>query len=268
MVRAMAASGRYEDALDFFRVEFALNRMIADFPKPYIALIDGVCFGGGMGLSIHGRYRVITDQAVFAMPEVAIGYFPDVGASHFLSRLPPGVGMWLGLTGHRVKADFALESGLATHCVSVDERERMTRALGESPAPVDDILSAFSRGPAGTGAPGSDAIAACFQAASLQEVLSNLDRSPGQAEQACLALLRKSSAFSATLTFSLIAQAGALPLPDCLAREFDAADIAVRHPDFAEGVRALLIDKDRNPRWLRTVAEWETAGAGTAAIIA
>jgi enoyl-CoA hydratase len=258
MVRDFAASGRYEQALAFFRAEFALNRMIAEFPKPYIALIDGICFGGGMGLSIHGRHRVVTDQAVFAMPEVAIGYFPDVGASHFLSRLPAGVGLLLGLTGHRVKAIDALAIGLATHRIDAGALDRLRHALAEESSPVDDILGRFALKPDEDSGNEIDRLAESFRAESLQAVLANLERSHDRMHKDCLELLRRSSAFSATLTFSLIHQAKGLSLADCLARDLRAADVAVRHPDFVEGVRALLVDKDRKPRWLRTIAEWET----------
>jgi enoyl-CoA hydratase len=264
MVRGLAASGRHEQALAFFRTEFALNRMIAEFPKPYIALIDGICFGGGMGLSIHGRHRVITEQAAFAMPEVAIGYFPDVGASHFLSRLPAGVGLWLGLTGHRVKADAALAIGLATHRIAAGAVDGLRQALAEESSSVYEILGRFALQPGGGDRNEIGRMAASFRAESLQAVLSNLERSHDRMQQDCLDLLRASSAFSATLTFSLINHAKGLSLAECLARELRAADLAVRHPDFVEGVRALLIDKDRKPRWLRTVAEWATDHAAVA----
>jgi enoyl-CoA hydratase len=258
MVRDFAASGRYEQALEFFRTEFALNRMIAEFPKPYVALIDGICFGGGMGLSIHGRHRVVTDQAVFAMPEVAIGYFPDVGASYFLSRLPAGVGLLLGLTGHRVKATDALAIGLATHRIDAGALDRLRQSLAEESSSVDEILGRFALQSDDDGGSEIDRLAESFRAESLQAVLSNLEGSHGRIQAECLDLLRRSSAFSATLTFSLISQAKGLSLADCLARELRAAEVAVRHADFVEGVRALLVDKDRKPRWLRTVAEWET----------
>ncbi|MFH9553356.1 enoyl-CoA hydratase/isomerase family protein [Streptomyces sp. NPDC017435] len=126
----------------FFASEYRLNARIAEYPVPVVSLIDGLCRGGGLGLSVHGGFRVVTERAVPAMPETGIGFFPDVGASYFLPRLPGAIGMYLGLTGHRLDAADALYTGLATHFVPADGLDAVGEALADSPCdPVDVVLN-------------------------------------------------------------------------------------------------------------------------------
>ncbi|MDA8250273.1 MAG: enoyl-CoA hydratase/isomerase family protein, partial [Rhodospirillales bacterium] len=128
-VRAHALAGEADEVERFFAEEYALNAMIAAFPKPYIALIDGICMGGGIGVSVHGQVRVATEHAVFAMPETAIGFFPDIGATYVLPRLPGALGLYLGLTGERMAGADAVHAGLATHFVPRERLPALRAAL-------------------------------------------------------------------------------------------------------------------------------------------
>lgn len=245
-VREMALAGQHADAEAFFADEYALNAAIACYPKPYVALIDGVCMGGGMGLSIHGSARVVTDAAVLAMPETGIGFFPDVGASFFLPRLPGNHGMFLALTGARVHGAEAVGVGLATHYVA---RSRMVTLADEM---AEDGAAALDRAasPAPLGArPGHVEVVACFGADTVAGILELLARLESTAAKDVLTTLRAVSPTAVLQTFELMRLGASRTLEQCLAVELALTRHAVRHPDFAEGVRAMVIDKDRAPRW-------------------
>src|SRR6478609_6153591 len=136
----LGLAGQTQEALSFWREEYQLNAIIKDYPKPYISLIDGIVMGGGVGLSLHGRYRVAGERYLFAMPEVAIGFFPDVGATYALPRLPGETGVWLALTGDRVKRADAVMLGLATHSVASENMEGVLQDLA-SGTPVEAVLA-------------------------------------------------------------------------------------------------------------------------------
>jgi enoyl-CoA hydratase len=252
-VREAAVRGDEAAVLAYFSAEYALNAMIARYPKPYIALIDGYAMGGGLGISVHGSARVVTERAALAMPETGIGFFPDVGAGYFLPRLAGGVGMYLGLTGIRVSGAAAVECGLATHYVPAVELPALEAELlgGGDPAPV---LNAFA-----TAAPPSelaghrDAIDRCFGAevSGLGELRARLTAEDGDREWAdeTLAALDRASPMSLAITWRLVRDGAGSTLEECLARELELAGRTARSHDFAEGVRAALVDKDRNPSW-------------------
>ena len=130
-LRQYQLDGEHHRAEAFFREEYELNLAIATYPKPYIALIDGICMGGGIGVSVHAPYRVATEHAAFAMPETAIGFFPDIGATFFLPRLPGEIGTYLGLTGARMQGADAVHAGLATHFTRREDLPALSRALAE-----------------------------------------------------------------------------------------------------------------------------------------
>ncbi len=251
-VREARLAGRHAEADDFFAEEFALNLAIARCAKPYIALIDGICMGGGVGLCVHGTHRVVSDRLVMAMPETAIGYFPDVGASCFLNALPPGqAGLYIALTGERLTAADAVYCGLATACVplerwpelkakladgaSGDEAEAIARlSIGQPPGPIELNRSTIDR---------------CFGADSLEEIVSRLADDGGAFAHAALAKLRAASPAGLRITLDLLRSARGRPLAECLQAELALAKAVTRGADFVEGVRAMLVDKDRRPRW-------------------
>src|SRR3954463_1895342 len=144
----LGKAGRYDEALTFWREEYALNVRIKRYPKPYVAVIDGIVMGGGVGVSLHGSHRVASDRYVFAMPEVGIGFFPDVGATYALPRLPGRMGLYLALTGERARAADALAFGLAPHAVPSAALAEARAALIDG-APVDAALGLAAREPDG-----------------------------------------------------------------------------------------------------------------------
>lgn len=241
--------GRHDEADAFFAREFALNERIARFPKPYIALIDGTCFGGGMGISIHGRHRVVGEGALLAMPETAIGYFPDVGASHFLNRLSAPTARFLALTGYVLSPADALFTGLATRFVAGGRHREIEMRLAKG-EPVETILGTPQMSPGESRlARHMDIVGRCFAAGRARSIMDALRRERGTFAAEALDKLVRAAPSSVDITLDLLERTAGLPLAACLAIELDLARKVTRGPDFAEGVRALLVDKDRDPRW-------------------
>jgi len=234
----------------FFAEEYALNQMIADYPKPYVTLIDGICMGGGIGISVHGGIRVATEAAVFAMPETGIGLFPDVGATYLLPRLPGQIGMFLGLTGTRLTGADAVHAGLATHLVSRTRLQDLSEALA-----ADGVASvaAFAEPlPHFTLAPHRHIIDRCFSAGSVEEIFARLREPAHEGDafaEAALAQLQAASPSALHWSFDILRAGAGRTLPDCLAAELRLTATATAHPDFAEGVRAMVVEKDRKPHW-------------------
>jgi enoyl-CoA hydratase/carnithine racemase len=231
----------------FFTEEYALNRMIATYPKPYVALIDGICMGGGIGVSVHAPYRVATEHAMFAMPETAIGFFPDIGATFFLPRLPGRIGTYLGLTGARVHGADAVHAGLATQFTPRAQLAALSQALAaDGPgalathaAPLPDFGLAATR-------PAIDRI---FAAATVAEIVHALQAEGSDWAAATTKLLRTVSPSALCWTLQALQRGADLTLPQALDAEFALTKTTMQHPDFAEGVRAMVVDKDRQPRW-------------------
>jgi enoyl-CoA hydratase len=242
-----AALARDEASIsDFFGEEYALNRLIAEYPKPYIALIDGICMGGGIGVSVHGRYRVVTESAMLAMPETGIALFPDVGASYFLPRLPGALGMFLGLTGTRLNGADAVHAGLATHFVAKANLAALSAALA-----TDGVAALATHAaplPPFSLAEHLPAINRSFSAASVADILSRLAQEGAWGETTA-ATLRAMSPSSVLWSFGIVQRGADRDLPACLAAELALTAHVTAHPDFAEGVRAMVIDKDRQPKW-------------------
>lgn len=252
-IRELCLAGDFASAERFFASEFALNRRLAGLDLPIVALVDGICMGGGLGLSVHGRFRVATEHAVFAMPETELGYFPDVGGSHFLPRLPAALGRWLGLTGARVDGAEAVALGIATHLVPRARIDALLEALAK-PAASDTVAAILDRHAEPASAPRLAAFAAdcaaTFGVAGDRETLfAVLRRQGGSFAQAALADLGRASPYSLDVTLRLFAAGQWSSLGAALAREFEAARAILRHPDFVEGVRAVLVDKTRDPAW-------------------
>ena len=244
-VRDWALAGDDGAVRRYFAAEYALNGRIAGYPKPVVALIDGVCMGGGLGLTVHGDARIATDAALFAMPEASIGLFPDVGMTHVLGRMPGGLGMFLGLTGHRLAGADAVAAGIATHFVPAADLPALRAAL------LRDGVAAL---PAAAATPLSLAadlpvVARCFTAPSAAAVVARLEREDGDFAKTALASVRAASPAAEAWSFAAIRRGAALGLPDALAAELALVCRVTRHPDFIEGVRAMLVDKDRRPAW-------------------
>ncbi len=231
----------------FFTEEYALNRMIASYPKPYIALIDGICMGGGIGVSIYGDYRVATEHAMFAMPETAIGFFPDIGATFFLPRLPGQLGTYLGLTGARIHGADAVHAGFATHFTPRAELRQLSQALAH------DGIAALARHaaplPAFTLQNQRAQIDTIFAADSVPDILHQLEADNTDWARKTIEALRTVSPSALAWTLRILRDGAHRTLEQCLDAEFALTHTTMRHNDFIEGVRAMVVDKDRTPHW-------------------
>ena len=251
-------AGEYENMLRFWREEYVLNARIKHYPKPYISLIDGIVMGGGVGISLHGSHRIAGDRYLFAMPEVSIGFFPDVGATYALPRLPGAAGVYLALTGDRVGAADAVAIGLATHAVPSARMAELTDALTRREA-LDDILAGFTHDPGPQKLAADRAtIAECFGAASLPDVLARLDKAE-LAGNAFAGKLRQTLAVksptSVAIAFEQMRRGAGLDFAEAMRTEFRIVSRVIHGHDFYEGVRAVLIDKDQAPQWQPTTID-------------
>ena len=210
-----------------------LNLTIATYPKPYIALIDGICMGGGIGMSVHAPYRVATEHAAFAMPETAIGFFPDIGATFLLPRLPGELGLYLGLTGLRVTGADAVHAGLATHFTPRARLADLSAALAQDGAAA---LAAFNQTlPAFSLAEHRAAIDHCFSAATVAEIVRRLEADGADWAQPALKALRHVSPSALHWTLRALRRGRDLTLKQALDAEFALTRTTMAHPDFAEG---------------------------------
>ncbi len=251
-IRELCLEGEHAEAERFFAAEYALNRRLAGLDQPGVALVDGICMGGGLGLSVHLRFRVATERAVFAMPETSLGFFPDVGGSFFLPRLPSGLGRWLGLTGARLDGEEAAALGLATHFVPQARLEALLEALAQRGAePVSQLLERFAEAPAALRleAIAADCAASFGVATDRRSLQQLLERQGGAFAAEALAELARASPHSLDVTLALFVAGQWASLASCLGHELEAARAILRHPDFVEGVRSVLVDKTRDARW-------------------
>ncbi len=262
----LGRAGRFDEALAYFREEYALNTRIKRYRKPYVALIDGIVMGGGVGISVHGSHRVAGDKFTFAMPEVGIGFFPDVGATWFLPRLPGRLGTYCALTGERLDGADAVAAGIATHRVPSAQFPNLIEALCRAD-PVEASLAACAQSTAGGAAASRwSAIAALFEANKVEEILSALDsetamQGPNAAfASATAALMRTKSPTSLKVALAQMRRGATLDFAECMRTEFRIVSHVVRSHDFYEGVRAVIIDKDQAPQWQpATLAAVDTA---------
>lgn len=247
-------SGKAGDsrAEEFWRIEYALNELIHCYSKPYISLIDGFVMGGGVGLSVHGKYRVAGDATVFAMPETGIGYFPDVGGTFFLPRLGMSVGQWLGLTGARLNVGQTCDIGIANLYVPTDKHSDLIEVLGTADldgtdSRVNKVLKAFSQVP-----PAHDAIPKAikaFNCGSVPEILLSLDRDNSEWAAKQAKNIRRKSPIAMCVTFEALKRGINMTFRQVMTQELDISLNFLRTQDFYEGIRSQLIDKDRNPKW-------------------
>jgi len=252
-IRAMAASGASDDVAGraFFLVEYRMNALMQSYPKPIVAILDGVTMGGGVGLSIYARYRIATERTLLAMPETGIGLFPDIGAGWFLPRLPGRAGLWMALTGARLRAADAVHLGLCTHFAPSDRAEALKAALIADPDRAPDILAAHAAdpGPAPIRALQPD-IDRLFAAPSVEAILEALAADPSDWARAQADILAGKSPTSLKVAFHQYATAQARPtFAEEMRLEYRLALRLIASPDFQEGVRAVVIDKDNAPRW-------------------
>jgi enoyl-CoA hydratase len=245
-----------EPALAFYALEYPMNARLHHFTKPYVALLDGITMGGGVGVSVHGSHRVVTERTVFAMPETGIGFFPDVGATYVLPRLRGALGMYLGLTGARLGATDcvwtgigscyvpterlgALEESLAAADLADDAHGRVQRVLDElradpGPPPLAQQMARID---------------ACYGRSDLDAVLHALGAEETGWGQAQLEQLSTKSPTSLAVTFRQLQQGAALGFDDAMRLEYRLVPRFLAGHDFREGIRALIVDKDGRPAW-------------------
>jgi enoyl-CoA hydratase len=240
---------------DFFREEYRLVRRVHRLPKPYVALMNGVTMGGGAGVAVNGRFRVAIDATLFAMPEVQIGLFPDVAATRFLNRCPGRIGLYLGLTGKRIGAADALYCGFATHFVPKHGLEPLTAALaaldgsGDAAAQIDAQIGRFAGDPGPATLPAlRPEIDRVFAGDSVAAIAAALEREPADWAKEARAAMATASPLSLAITFRQLRH-GAMSVEAALQLEYRLTQHIMDGHDFFEGIRALLIDKDRKPRW-------------------
>ncbi|MGW6206086.1 enoyl-CoA hydratase/isomerase family protein [Streptomyces sp. NPDC055089] len=245
------AGGR--TSLDFWRDEYRLNARIARFPKPYVALMDGIVMGGGVGVSAHGSLRIVTERSRIAMPETGIGFVPDVGGTYLLGAAPGELGLHLALTGDTAGAADALLCGLADHFVASGDLPALLTALDTCATPESVVATAgryAGTAPAGELAAHREWIDACYAADTVEEIVERLDGyGVPAAKQAAATILAKSPT-ALKVTLAAVRRARRLTsLEAALDQEYRVSSTAFTGPDLVEGVRAQIIDKDRNPRW-------------------
>lgn len=252
-VYELGRAGRFDETVAFWLNEYELDAYVQRYPKPYVSLIEGYVMGGGVGISLHGDVRVASEKYLFAMPETAIGYFPDVGVTYALPRLPGQTGTYLAVTGARIGPADALAVGLATHYASAADFDAITEVLCAGGA-IDEALETHA---APLPEPGPlvkerGLIDECFSAGSVHDVLGRLDvaasaHSHFATETA--ALIRSRSPTSVLIAFEQMRRGAAMSFPEAMLAEYRLCTRVMRGHDFYEGVRAVIIDKDNAPSW-------------------
>ncbi|MCD6039966.1 MAG: crt 3 [Gammaproteobacteria bacterium] len=240
--------------VDFFQDEYELNRQIFHFPKPYIAFLDGITMGGGAGISIHGSHCVGTPNMSFAMPETSIGFFPDVGASYFLPRLPFKMGYYLGLTGVVIRYNDCLALGLIDAVISADAQALLIQRLAQTALPnpqtVSDIIQEFSiTAPPSALLSHRNEIEICFSKDSMAEIIEALESAENSWCRQTAENIKTKSPSSLRMTLYALQQGNHLDFDACMAMENRLLCYFLQSHDFFEGIRAALIDKDHAPQW-------------------
>ena len=245
-----------EPALEFYALEYPMNARLHHFTKPYIALLDGVTMGGGVGVSVHGSHRVVTERTVFAMPETGIGLFPDVGATYVLPRLRGALGMYLGLTGARLRPADCVWAQIGSCHVPAERLDALEDALaradlaGDAHGAVDRVLACFQT-PSGPAPLAEDIgrIDSCYGGKDLGVVLRALGNETSGWGERQLEQLSTKSPTSLAVTFRQLHEGAVLDFDDAMRLEYRLVPRFLAGHDFREGVRALIIDKDDRPDW-------------------
>jgi enoyl-CoA hydratase len=255
-VRWLYEAGKNQNPqqIEFFKKEYRLNYTISQFPKPYIAIMDGITMGGGVGISLHSAYPIATENFIFAMPETTIGFFPDIGASHLLSRCAYEYGVYLGLTGQRINCDDALQLDLVRTIISSQYVDSLIEQLaeiskqGNIAQEIDEVLKQHSIQPQ-TELKHTELIAHYFKSDTIEELFHALQKDGQPFLNTLLCCLQEKSFLSLKVTLKQLKKAKYLNLADCLKMDFCLVNNFMKGRDFYEGVRALLIDKDKKPLW-------------------
>ena len=252
-IRMLAESGAGDGAAarEFFFTEYRLNDLLHGYPKPTVAIMDGVTMGGGVGLSRPCRYRVATERTTFAMPETGIGLFPDVGGGWYLPRMPDHIGIWLALTGARIKAADCELLAVATDCVESKDVADLKARIVKDPAAVETLLTEFE---ADAGRPTiaehQDEIARLFSGDSVEAIVAALKATDSDWARAQLAILATKSPQTMKVAFRQLQLGGrARSFAEHMAMEYRIGARVVQRRDFLEGVRAVIVEKDNAPRW-------------------
>lgn len=252
-IRMIATSGAGDgtEAADFFRTEYRLNHRLFTYPKPIVAFADGIVMGGGVGISQPARFRIATENTKFAMPETGIGLFPDVGGGWYLSRLPGRMGEYLALTGHRLDGAECCALGLATHYLPAEALDSAKAQITAAPAQVEAILADLSIEPPPAKILSHQAeIDRLFVGDTVEAIFAALEADGGDWATATLATLRTKSPQACKVSLRIVLEGRTMPdFAAEMRQEYAVATRVCRLPDFAEGVRAVIIDKDNAPRW-------------------
>ncbi len=247
-------------AVTYFAEEYSMNRKLFHFEKPLVALMDGITMGGGFGVAGPCRFRVATEKTIFAMPEVGIGFFPDVGSAYFLTRAPGAAGMYLAVTGGHIGPEDAVFCGLATHFVPSDKiqiaaldiaKNLSGAAAKDAEDIIANVLASYNVKPAAR-APMEERmrlIDRCFAAATVEEILENLSREGSEDAQKIKTVMAGRSPLSMKVARRHVEESGKQGFDDITAQDYILSQNFMAADDFYEGVRAALIDKDKNPRW-------------------
>ncbi|XP_074581297.1 3-hydroxyisobutyryl-CoA hydrolase 1-like isoform X2 [Curcuma longa] len=260
-VTQSVTEGDWTMGAEYFRNEYTLNYIIATYSKPQVSILDGIVMGGGAGVSVHGRFRIATEETVFAMPETSLGLFPDVGASYFLSRLPGYFGEYVGLTGTRLDGAEMLACGLATHFVSSTNLKKLEESLSKvetsDPFAICACIDQFSKSVPPK--PSSsyhrmDVIDKCFSKETVEAIIGSLEAVIARDEwiMSSILSLKKASPISLKITLRSIREARRQGVDKCLINDYRLCCHILRQEaskDFFEGCRAILVDKDKNPKW-------------------
>lgn len=260
-VRAIAEAGQKGGDLTkvFFREEYMLNHAIGTLQTPYVALINGITMGGGVGLSVHGSFRVATERTLFAMPETAIGLFPDVGGGYALPRMKGKLGLYLALTGYRLKGYDVKHAGVATHFVTTEKLTELESSLLSLADPqlnsIQEVLHDYDK----KCSEGhnkdfvldkfTQQIDSCFDKSSMEDIIKALEEDGSEWALQQIEILKKMSPTSLKITLRQLLEGAKLSLADCLKMEYRLTQRCMEDTDFYEGIRAVLVDKDNSPKW-------------------
>jgi enoyl-CoA hydratase len=239
-----------EEAVGFYREEYILNQYIKRYPKPYISLVNGIVMGGGVGLSVHGSYRIAGENYSFAMPETGIGLFPDVGGSFFLPRLSFEAGTYLALTGNRIKAADAIFLGTATNFIKSENFSDLINDLSKEENDPKEIIDKYSVEPGESEFKEiSQFCNKIFKADTVEKIIENLTEENSDLSKKILSIIDQKSPTSLKVALKSLRLGKSISFEECMQMEFRMVNKVMNDHDFYEGVRALIIDKDNNPSW-------------------